>query len=49
VFHHPLAFLILLAAFLGLVTWLLPKLIRFLRGLWRRVRERGAAPAEKPP
>lgn len=36
VFHHPLAFLLLLAAFLGLVAWLLPKLLRFARRLWRR-------------
>ncbi len=35
VFHHPLAFLILLAAFLGLLVWLLPKLLGFLRRLWR--------------
>jgi hypothetical protein len=38
VFHHPLAFLLLLAAFLGLVAWLLPKLFRFVRRLWRRTR-----------
>ena len=36
VFHHPLTFLLLLAAFLGLVAWLLPKLLRFARRLWRR-------------
>ena len=35
VFHHPMAFLILLAAFLGLLVWLLPKLLGFLRRLWR--------------
>jgi hypothetical protein len=49
VFRHPLVFLILLAAFLGLVAWLLPKLFRFLRGLWSRARERNATLGEKPP
>jgi hypothetical protein len=49
VFRHPLVFLILLAAFLGLVAWLLPKLFRFLRGLWSRARERDATLGEKPP
>ena len=37
VFRHPLVFLILLAAFLLLLIWLLPKLFRFLAGLWRRL------------
>ncbi|MGH8090227.1 MAG: DUF4126 domain-containing protein [Rudaea sp.] len=37
VFRHPLAFLILLAAFLLLLIWLLPKLFRFLAGIWRRL------------
>lgn len=36
VFHHPLAFLILLAAFLAFAIWLIPKLFRFLAGIWRR-------------
>jgi hypothetical protein len=49
VFHHPLVFLILLVAFLGLVAWMLPKLWRFLRGLWLRVRGRGTTRAENPP
>ena len=48
-FRHPLVFLILLAAFLGLIAWLLPKLFRFLRGLWWRTRGRAATPAQKPP
>jgi hypothetical protein len=48
VFLHPLMFLVLLAAFLGLVIWLLPKLFRFLRRLWRRVGRRRATPAETP-
>ena len=33
----------------GLVAWLLPKLFRFLRGLWSRARERDATLGEKPP
>jgi hypothetical protein len=36
VFRHPLVFLILLAAFLLLLIWLLPKLFRFLAGIWRK-------------
>jgi hypothetical protein len=43
VFRHPLAFLLLLAAFLGLVVWLLPKLFRFVRRLWRRTSTHGTA------
>ena len=34
---HPLAFLVLLAAFLVLVAWLLPKLLRLLMRVFRRV------------
>lgn len=37
VFHHPLVFLILLAAFLAFAIWLIPKLFRFLAGIWRRL------------
>ncbi|HST27949.1 MAG TPA: DUF4126 domain-containing protein [Rudaea sp.] len=36
VFRHPLVFLILLAAFLAFTIWLIPKLLRFLAGIWRR-------------
>ena len=36
VFRHPLAFLILLAVFLAFTIWLIPKLFRFLAGIWRR-------------
>jgi hypothetical protein len=36
VFRHPLVFLILLAAFFVLLIWLIPKLFRFLAGIWRR-------------
>jgi hypothetical protein len=43
---HPAAFLVLLAVFLAIVIWLLPKLLRFLGGMFRRLRggEAGAAP-----
>ncbi len=37
VFHHPLAFLILLAVFLVFVIWLIPKIFRFLSRLWRKL------------
>jgi hypothetical protein len=37
---HPLAFLVLLAVFLALVIWLLPKLFRFLARLFQRLRRR---------
>ena len=33
---HPLVFLLLLVLFLALVAWLLPKVLRFLTGLFRR-------------
>ena len=42
VFHHPLVFLVLLALFLALLCWLLPKLWRFLRNVWRRLSGAGA-------
>ncbi|HJS31811.1 MAG TPA: DUF4126 domain-containing protein [Alphaproteobacteria bacterium] len=35
--HYPLVFLALLAVFIGLVVWLLPKLIRFVYRLFQRV------------
>jgi hypothetical protein len=37
VFQHPLAFLTLLGLFLALAVWLIPKLLRFLAGIWRRL------------
>ncbi len=37
---HPLAFLILLAIFLGLVIWLLPKLLRMVARVGRRILRR---------
>lgn len=46
VFHHPLVFLILLALFLALVAWLVPKLFALLRRLWRRFTGAQAAPAK---
>lgn len=41
---HPVVFLVLLAAFLGLAIWLLPKLLRGARAMLRRLTGR-AAPA----
>ncbi len=35
--NHPVAFLILLALFLAACIWLVPKIWRGLRGLWRRL------------
>jgi hypothetical protein len=40
---HPVAFLVALALFLLLLAWLLPKLWRALRSLFRRLRGRGRA------
>ena len=48
VFHHPLAFLILLGAFLLLTIWLVPKLFRFLRRLWQRLRGQVSPPPATP-
>lgn len=42
VFRHPLVFLILLAAFFVLLIWLIPRLFRFLAGLWRRMAKTGS-------
>ena len=36
--HHPLAMLVLLALFVLLLCWLLPRLVRGLRALWQRLR-----------
>src|SRR5689334_10805601 len=46
---HPLVFLVLLVLFLALVAWLLPKLLRFLTGLFRRsaAAERKTLPAAR--
>jgi hypothetical protein len=37
-FHHPVLFLVLLALFLALVAWLVPRLIRYLARVWHRLR-----------
>jgi hypothetical protein len=42
-FQHPLVFLVLLVLFLAFVVWLVPKLVRFLCGVWRRFK--GERPA----
>jgi Domain of unknown function (DUF4126) len=38
VFHHPLAFLLMLVAFLALTLWFLPRVLRYLARLWRKLR-----------
>ena len=38
VFLHPAVFLCVLVAFLALTIWLVPKVFRYLRGFWRRLR-----------
>ncbi|MEZ5460385.1 DUF4126 domain-containing protein [Dokdonella sp.] len=48
--QHPWIFLILLALFLALVIWLLPKLLRALGGIVRRLRRAASAsPNTRPP
>lgn len=47
-FHHPLAFLILLAFFFLFVIWLLPKLFRGLARLWRKLRRAPATTDDRP-
>ncbi len=51
VFSHPAVFLALLIVFLALTIWLLPKIFRFLAGLWRRISGSAGAPsaAAAPP
>jgi len=46
-FHHPAVFLVLLAVFVLLLIWLLPRLWRGLRSILRRLRGRtpGGSPA----
>jgi hypothetical protein len=36
-FHHPLVFLVLLAVFIGLVIWLLPKIFRLFKQVGARI------------
>lgn len=43
-FQHPLLFLVLLVLFLAFVVWLVPKLVRFLRGVWRKLKGERPAP-----
>jgi hypothetical protein len=45
VFHHPLVFIVLLVLFLAFVVWLVPKLFRFLRGVWRKLSGHREPPA----
>ncbi|WP_347259396.1 DUF4126 domain-containing protein [Rudaea sp.] len=47
VFAHPAAFLVLLALFLLLTIWLLPKVFRYLARIWRRLGG-GAGPTSTP-
>jgi len=47
-FHHPLVFLVLLALFFALVIWLVPRLLRFLARLWRRLSDTSGASAAAP-
>jgi hypothetical protein len=49
VFAHPLVFLVLLALFLALTIWLLPKLFRYLRNLWHRLRGRAQSSPNADP
>jgi hypothetical protein len=44
--NHPVAFIILLVLFVALVIWLLPKIWRALKSLFRRI---GALFAKEPP
>lgn len=46
VFAHPAVFLVLLALFLALAIWLLPKLFRYLARVWRKLS--GSAPSAPP-
>lgn len=53
-FNHPVVFFALLAIFLVLIAWLLPKLLRTLKDIYRRVRAYfgagdSAAPATAAP
>jgi hypothetical protein len=45
---HPAVFLALLALFVLLLAWLLPKLLRFIRRLFRRLRGRTPDPVALP-
>lgn len=45
---HPAAFLVLLVLFLLLLAWLLPKLLRFITRVFRRLAGRGPDPVALP-
>ena len=44
--YHPILFLVLLVVFIGLLIWLLPKLLRGIRMVFARVFKAQAAPAD---
>ncbi len=46
--QHPLVFLIALALFLALVAWVLPKLLRWVTRIVRKLRSGGEAPPSLP-
>ena len=47
--HYPVAFLVLLALFIVMVIWLLPKIWRALKRLFQRIRQFfGGRPAQEP-
>lgn len=46
---HPGVFLVLLVVFLLLLAWLLPKLLRFIMRMFRRLRGRTPEPLALPP
>ena len=47
-FHHPLVFLAGLAVFIVLMIWLLPRLVRGMRAVFRALRPRGEARNRSP-
>ena len=46
-FANPIAALMVLAVFVALMIWLIPKLWRFIRALLRKVSGEGAGPVPK--
>ena len=48
VFAHPAAFLVLLAIFIVLTIWLLPKVFRYLARIWRRLTGSSEPPSRLP-
>ena len=47
-FHHPLVFLAGLAVFIVLMIWLLPRLVRGMRAVFRALRPRGESRNRSP-